>query len=293
MGHLKHEPIALLLGMFDGLHLGHRALIDVALGTGLRVAAFTFSNHPMAVVGGFSPPLLMTDAEKLGKLSKLGVSSVVMEKFDLSLAKTTALEYIEMLYSRFAPRAIVTGFNHTFGAGGKGTPETIQAASRGRYETFVVPPVMMNGEAVSSTRIRALIASGDVSGAASLLGEPYGFEGVVEHHTGIGTNIGFPTANIPVPDKLLPPYGVYAVRAKVNGLILPGVMNLGVKPTVSDAKSVTLETHLIGFDGDVYGAPLKLELLAFIRPERRFASKEDLAAQIERDKAVAVELTSR
>ncbi len=285
---MENNGCTLILGMFDGVHIGHRALISVARTTGAEVVAYTFDSHPMVIVNGFAPPMLMTNDEKRAKLLELGVNRVFMDTFDARLAKMPEREYIKSLCSRFKPSAIVVGYNHTFGAGGKGTPETIRAVASGRYETIVVPPVIFNGQPVSSTRIREIIAQGQVSAAAELLGEAYCLEGIVEHNTGIGTDIGFPTANIPVPDKLLPINGVYAVRARLDGLCLPGVMNIGVKPTVSSINKITLETHLIGFNGDVYGRRLKLELLELLRQERRFESKAALAAQIEIDKAAAL-----
>ncbi len=282
---MEHNGCTLILGMFDGVHIGHRALISAARAAERPVVAYTFDNHPMVIVNGFAPPMLMTNDEKRDKLMELCVNKVVMETFDAKLAKMPEREYIELLCSRFEPSCIVVGYNHTFGAGGKGTPETIRQVAQGRYETIVVPPVIFGEAPVSSTRIREIIAEGKLAEAAELLGEPYCLEGIVEHNMGIGTDIGFPTANIPIPDKLLPPNGVYAVCALLEGLRLPGVMNIGIKPTVSDTKKISIETHLIGFDGDVYGKRIKLELLDF---ERRFESKEALAAQIKLDKAAAL-----
>ncbi len=288
---MQSKGCTLILGMFDGVHIGHRALIAAARKTNRPVVAYTFNNHPQAAVKGIAPPMLMTSEEKRDKLLELGVDRVVMETFDAKMAGTPEHEYIERLYLRFMPSAIIVGYNHTFGAGGKGTPETIRAMASGRYEAVTVAPVVLGGQPVSSTRIRERLAAGDLAQAAELLGEPYCLEGIVQHDTGIGTHIGFPTANIPVPRyKLLPPNGVYAVRARLENRILPGVMNIGVKPTVTEANRITLETHMIGFGGDAYGKRLKLELLRFIRKERRFESKEALAAQIEFDSTAALEL---
>ena len=285
---MENNGCTLILGMFDGVHIGHRALVEAARSTGRPVVAYTFDCHPMVIVNGFAPPMLMTNTEKRAKLLELGVQSVVMETFDERLSKMPEREYIESLYTMFHPGIIAVGYNHTFGAGGKGRPETIRALANGRYETIVVPPVQANGKPVSSTLIRGIIAEGKLSEAAVLLGEPYCLDGIVEPNSGLGTDIGFPTANIPLPDKLLPPYGVYAVRARFDRERLPGVMNIGVKPTVTSANTITLETHIIGFEGDVYGKRLTLEMLDFIRPERRFESKAKLAAQIAADKAAAL-----
>ncbi len=287
---MDNNGCTLILGMFDGVHIGHRALISAARTTGRAIVAYTFDSHPMVIVNGFAPPMLMTNDEKRDKLLALGVSRVVMETFDAGLAKMPEREYIESLCTKFAPSAVVVGYNHTFGAGGRGTPETIRQVASGRYETIVVPPVIHDGQPVSSTRIRKTVTSGNMAVAAELLGESYCLEGIVEHNTGLGTDIGFPTANIPIPDKLLPANGVYAVRAWLEHQCMPGVMNIGVRPTVSNENKISLETHFIGFKEDAYGKHLKLELLDIIRKERRFESKAALAAQIELDKAAALEM---
>jgi len=268
--------------------MGHRVLISTAKELGRPVVAYTFDNHPLVVVKGMNPPMLMTSEEKRDKLLELGVHTVAIETFDARLARMNEQVYIEMLCARFMPSAIVVGFNHTFGAGGRGGAETIQALSAAKdYSAIIVPPVTIDEMPVSSTRIRERIASGDIVSATELLGEPYAFEGIVIRNKGIGTRIGFPTANIPVPDKIMPPNGVYAVRARLDGIAFPGVMNIGVKPTVTETGVLTIETHLIGFDGDAYGKKLRLELLSYIRKEHRFQSEKALARQIQLDLDIA------
>lgn len=279
----------LILGMFDGVHLGHRAIIERALALGKPVIAYTFDSHPMALVKGIQPPMLMTNEEKREKLLELGVNEVILERFDEHLAKMPDADYIEMLCDRFKPQTIAVGYNHTFGFGGKGGPETIsRLASKLGYNATIVESVLSNCVPVSSTRIREHIIKGEMQAAAELLAQPYAISGTVEHGMGIGREIGFPTANIPLPDKLIPAFGVYATRVRLNGSLFTGVTNIGVKPTVKTDETIMIETYLLGLDSDIYEQELKLEFITRLRDEMRFDSKQALAEQIALDKQAAM-----
>lgn len=281
------------LGMFDGMHLGHRALIRHTVETAERLqavpAVYTFSNHPLTVLGG-APEILTTSAQREACMRALGVRDVCMEPFTRTLADCSPEEFIDRLSVRWNIRALVAGYNYTFGKGGKATPEELTALGRARgFSVQVIPPVLLCGEPVSSTRIRKLLLDGDAAGAAACLGTPYALTGFVVANRQNGRKIGFPTANLAPEDGLLiPKDGVYAARACAKDVWYPAVTNIGENPTL-DGRIRTIETHLIGFSGDLYGAPLTVELLRYLRPDRRFDSLEALRSQIAEDAAHAME----
>ncbi len=278
---------AVALGMFDGMHLGHqkliRELLSVARAGGWRAVIFTFSNHPMSVLGN-APSLLSTSDERRSAMLAAGVDAVDMVTFDPAMARTAPNDFIRMLQERYCLKAVVAGFNYTFGARGMGNAELLRriGAEEG-FETRIVEPVLALGAEVSSSRIRAFLQEGDVVRAAALLGVRYRLSGTIVGNRHIGTQMGFPTANIrPDPVKLLPRYGVYVTRAKVDGVFHAAVTNVGMNPTVNGT-AVSVETHLLDFSGDLYGKQMEVEFVEYIRGESRFASKEALAQQIAKD----------
>ncbi len=278
---------AVALGMFDGMHLGHqkliRELLTLAKTRAWRAVIFTFFNHPMSVLGN-APSLLSTADERRNAMLAAGVDAVDMVAFDTSMARTAPEAFIRMLQERYCLKAVVAGFNYTFGAQGKGNADLLRKiGGEEGFETHIVEPVSALGAEVSSSRIRAFLQDGDVTRAAALLGAHYRLSGTVVGNRHIGTQIGFPTANIqPDPVKLLPKHGVYVTRAKVDGVFHAAVTNVGVNPTVNGTK-VSVETHLLDFSGDLYGKPMEIDFIEYIRGESRFSSKEALAQQIAKD----------
>jgi riboflavin kinase/FMN adenylyltransferase len=317
------RPCCLALGVFDGVHLGHRKVIAAAVtqarSSGIVPAILTFEPHPAAVVGPagaeggrrpfgsapfdcaqgeqgeHAPALLTTTEEKLALVRELGVKLVVVARFDRSLANTPPEDFIaEVLVRRLRARCVVVGADWRFGSGGRGTAALLQQVSP-RYGCVptIVPPVTLEGEPVSSTRIRGLLSRGKVEQASRLLGRRYSLQGRVVPGDGLGRKLGFPTANLRLPpDKLIPADGVYACHAS-SGLsplrLWPALCYIGARPTVESGGARRVEVHLLERRGPV-GAPgglLRARLLSRLRPGRRFPSLAALMAQMEADSAEA------
>ncbi len=289
----RNTPAVVALGMFDGVHIGHKALLRRTVEEAKRFravpAAYTFSNHPMEALGG-SVRLLTGMRDRNALIRSLGIEELVSEPFTKQTAVLSPEAFVEELLTRWDVRALVAGYNYTFGDGGRGTPETLrQIGEEKGFCVVVVPPVMLGGAPVSSTRVRETIEHGEMQLAAELLGRPYLLSGRVVQNKRIGRRIGFPTANIePDETRVLPPDGVYASYAYVQGAAYRAVTNVGVNPTVHGEKR-SVETHLIGFDADIYGAELQIGFRFRIRDEITFDSVDALKAQIERDVAAADE----
>lgn len=281
------ELAVVALGMFDGMHIGHRALIgqavELAHTRGCAAAVYTFSNHPMSVLGG-QPRMLSAPQEREAVMRGLGVSDVRMEPFTRTLANSTPEAFIDLLLARWRIHAVVVGFNYTFGAQGAGTPALLhRLGARHGFDALVLPPVQFCGAPVSSTRIRALIEQGELAPAREMLTVPYALSGTVIANKRLGRRIGFPTANIaPAADRVLPKRGVYAVQAALEGVSYRAVTNVGMNPTVHGER-LSIETHLLDYDGDAYGRTLSVAFLARLRDERRFDSTQALREQIARD----------
>lgn len=282
---------ALALGMFDGMHIGHKKLIEttvlLAQHSGLTPAVYTFSNHPQSLFGG-KVARLTTNEEREGIIKKLGIERIVQAEFVMSIASLSPEAFIDMLIREFDPAVIAVGFNYTFGKGKKGDAELLQKiVFKHGISVVVVPPVVFAKKPVSSTRIRECIEKGDVESAQLMLARPYTLTGTVIENRHIGRTIGFPTANFePDDSRAIPADGVYISMALVDGSIIPSVTNIGISPTV-DAKRRTVETHIIDFDGDIYGKELKVFFVKRIRPVKQFSSLDELKAQIAEDSAAA------
>ncbi|MEN6594528.1 MAG: bifunctional riboflavin kinase/FAD synthetase [Clostridiaceae bacterium] len=280
-------PAVVALGMFDGVHLGHRALLGRAVeqAKALRAepAVFTFSNHPMDVLGG-SVKLLSGMKERNAMIRSLGIEELISEPFTCALAALSPEAFVDLLQARWNVRALIAGYNYTFGDHGLGTPETLEQLGRERgFDVLVVPPVLYEGEPVSSTRAREAVERGDMALAEALLARKYSLSGRVVRNKRIGRRIGFPTANIDAdPRRVLPPNGVYATFAYVGGSAYRAVTNIGNNPTVQGEK-LTIETYILDFDSDIYGEELTVAFRSFLRGEIDFDSMEALKAQIERD----------
>ncbi len=294
------DKTVIALGFFDGVHLGHGALLRKttarAAALGVRSAAFTFDRSPKEFVTGTRVPLL-TDVEERCALmrSVYGVDRVIVAPFDRAMMTMPWEDFLgALLVGQHGAVHLVAGHDFRFGHRNEGTPERLRAwcAAHG-VGCDVIPAVTLHGVTVSSTHIRALIEAGDMAEAAAFLGRPYALSGTVRHGKHLGTEALFPTVNlIPDAQRVLPRFGVYAVRVRLpDGSTCPGVTNVGIRPTITDDDSVTVETNLIGFSGDLYGAPLRIELLRYLRPEHRFATMAELHAQIAKDIAQASALT--
>jgi riboflavin kinase/FMN adenylyltransferase len=268
------RPRHVAIGTFDGVHLGHQAVIDDA------DTVLTFDPHPLEVLHPAAlPKLIMPFSVKRDVIDGLGVEELVVIPFDREFAHRGAEDFIEhVLVERLGATKVSVGENFRFGAKAAGDPEML--ASRSQFETRVVPLVEVDGETVSSTRIRALVAAGDMEGARHCLGAPFMVEGEVVKGDQRGRELGFPTANFVPDDRLaIPGHGVYAAFA--DGV--PAAVNVGVRPTFETGRGVLIETYLIDRDEDLYGKTLRVAFVERLRGEKRFDSADDLVAQMRRD----------
>ncbi len=287
------EPLHLAVGVFDGVHVGHQAVIARAVTAAARdgglAGMLTFDPHPIRVCAPAKAPasLLETLEHKARIVGDLGVGLFVPLHFDAALAAMGAPEFIARLMA--APiRTIVVGEDWRFGHNRSGDVSLLrsEAASRG-FHLEAVPPVMLDGERISSTRIRQAIRDGNLEAAAGMLGRPYTVSGTVVRGAQLGRTLGFPTANLATGDCQLPPDGVWTVRVTSGaGQTWDGVANLGLRPTL-DGTTRRLEVHLFGFAGDLYGCKLEVRFEQFLRPEIKCPSLDALRRQIEADAKAA------
>jgi riboflavin kinase / FMN adenylyltransferase len=293
---LPGRPLHVAIGMFDGVHLGHRAVIESAVQSarhsgGVSVV-LTFAPHPSVLFRPDNPTRMILDLpSKMAKVGSLGVDAVVVQPFTREFASISAEEFVPFI-KRHLPRlaGIYVGENFRFGKGRRGDVAMLVAEGRRHgIMVFSAPRVNLDGEPISSTRIRERIQVGDMKGAAALLGYVYTAEGTVVHGKHLGRTLGFPTLNLGWSPDLRPLYGVYAVRvsgAKSYGW-LPAVANYGLRPTVEQAVEPRLEIHLLVACPYGPGDPVAVEWVRFLRPEKKFGGIDELRAQIARDVAEA------
>jgi riboflavin kinase/FMN adenylyltransferase len=281
---------SIALGTFDGVHRGHRQVIAAAVEgarrRGLRAAVVTFDPHPLQVLRPDDPPPLLTTTDTKAELvDDLGVEELVAIPFTSDLSRQTADEFCaQVLAGALDVRRVSVGANFRFGRGAEGDTETLR--TRPEFETVVVPLVEHAGTAVSSSRIRELVAAGDVAGAADLLAAPYRLAGTVVRGDARGRELDMPTVNLGLPPLVvIPASGIYAGRARGRALGggLPAAISVGVRPTFEDAGDLRVEAYLIGFDGELYGEAVTLEFLERLRDEIKFDSVEELQRQMRED----------
>lgn len=274
------------LGTFDGVHLGHRAVLESTLKKGLIPIALTFDLPPKF---GSKQNLLMTPIDKIKALSTLGISAEVMD-FE-KIKDTPPNEFLTFVKEKFSPKIITTGYNFRFGKSALGTTNDIAEFCKiNNIEYICANAVKVGGEAVSSTRIRKLIADGEVNLAGKMLGQHFFFSGEITHGDARGRTIGFPTLNIPYPTELvIPKFGVYASLTEVNGKMYKSVTDIGVRPTFKTDYIIS-ETNIMDFEGDLYGKIAKIHLVDFIRGEVKFGGVEELKFAISKDKKTAAQI---
>ena len=270
---------SLVLGFFDGVHKGHRAVIESAFEFSDNVTLITFKESPSLYFNN-SAEYILSRKDSVEKIKSLGVKTVVELDFN-QIAKMRAKEYIEYLFENYHPISISTGVDHTFGLNKEGNSDSLsQYKDFYHYLVKIVPMVWENNEIVSSTLIKNYIKKGDVEYANKLLESNFILEGKVIHGLKIGRTIGFPTANIRYPNNIVKlPYGVYS--AIVNGK--KSILNWGIKPTVNNTAEPFVEVHILNFNGDLYGKNIRIEVLKQIRGEKKFGNLEELKAQIKED----------
>ena len=287
---LTGRHFAVAIGDFDGVHLGHQDVIrkakQIAENQSLITAVMTFNPHPREVLGNarYSRYLAPLN-KKLDLFKEMGVEYTFVVQFDESFSRLSARQFVDEMLRPLHVSAVVVGFDFTFGHKAQGTVDTLKQLCAGLIDVHVVEPYVVDGEKVSSTRIREHLHRGNLAKVKQYTGRDYFVTGTVVQGDGRGRTIGFPTANIRLDEPfVLPMNGVYAVRCLFKDRREFGVMNIGVRPTFyDDLTEPTLEVHLLDFAGDLYGENVRIEFLEFIRPERKFPDKEALVSQIEKD----------
>ena len=297
---MSEKKRVIALGFFDGVHLGHQALLRRAVERAeqmdLSSAVFTFDRSPKEFVTGVKVPLLTTNEERSATIRRLfPVETVIVEPFDEQMMTMPWEDFVLMLAQKYSAGWLVAGHDFRFGHKNAGTPDLLrEKAAQLGMGCDIIPAVTLGGETVSSTLIRALLRDGEVERACELMGHPYTITGQVLHGKGLGRTIGAPTLNvIPADGLLIPAYGVYAARVSVDGRQYEAVTNVGVRPTVDENGGVTVESHLLDVNEQLYGRECRVEFLKLLRTEQKFSDLGALQAQIARDVAAAREVFSK
>jgi riboflavin kinase/FMN adenylyltransferase len=291
-------PIFLAIGVFDGVHLGHQSVIFTstshARSAGGTPVVITFDPHPLKVLRPHNAPHLLTATQhKIGLIRDLGVEHLLVITFDKNFAATSPETFIEQLVMHSNPLGeICVGHEWSFGKDRRGNLDLLKKlGAQFNFNVVAIPPVKMDGAVVSSTAIRRAVEKGDLATAAAMLGRDYTILGTVVPGGKIGKKLGYPTANLSAHSEQFPPNGVYFAEATLDGLVYPGVVNLGYRPTVSSGKSERiLEIHLLDFDREIYGKDLEVRFVRYLRPEKKFENVDALVRQIEFDVRRAREL---
>jgi riboflavin kinase/FMN adenylyltransferase len=280
---------AVTVGNFDGLHVGHQKILrsvkERARASGQRAAVVTFDPHPMCVLHPERAPLMIqTLAQRLAGFEEMGLDSALVLRFDRALSLVTAEQFIErILVGALRAGCVLVGANFRFGHRGAGDVRLLgEFGRRDGFDVEIVPPVEVAGQIVSSTAVRAAIASGDVAGAIPLLARPFSLTGEMRPGAGRGRAILFPTLNLAPEQELLPKLGVYATESVVGGKLYSSVTNVGTRPTFNGS-GVTVESHLFEFSETLAGGPMEVRFHARIRDERKFSGVDELRAQIQQD----------
>ncbi len=287
-------PAAATIGNYDGVHLGHQAIlrsaVEEARTRGLASVVITFEPHPLAVVAPHrKPPLIQTRRQKLDSFERAGMDAVLVLTFDEALASRDGEAFFDQVLGDRLPLASLhVGTNFRFGRDRQGDVELLQRIGQRRgFRVVSVAPVVVDGRTVSSTAIRRAVADGEVDLARRMLGRPFEVSGEVVRGDGRGRLLSFPTANLAVDNELLPRRGVYVTEAVLLARRYPSVTNVGIRPTFGGSDLV-VETHILDFDEEIYGEAVALRFLARLRDEKRFSNPSELADQIARDRAAAV-----
>jgi riboflavin kinase / FMN adenylyltransferase len=292
---LRAPAIALTIGMFDGVHLGHQAILRRVRERAKTAVCLTFSNHPASILTPEKRfPLLSSAEQKERLIAKTGIDFLFLIPFTAEFAQQEAEPFLTSLHLQIPFRYLVLGYDARLGHRRGGTPERVQSigASLG-FEVEYLQPIMTGGRPISSRRIREAIQRGDLAEAEQLLGRRVSFVSLVHPGTGHGRRIGYPTANLDIEGVCLPPFGVYAVALLWNGRCFPGVANLGVAPTLQQNRQPMLEVHLFDVSPDLYEHEVEVVLYGYLRSERRFENAEALRHQISQDIEMAKALLTK
>jgi riboflavin kinase/FMN adenylyltransferase len=290
----KYPKLVVALGMFDGVHTGHQSIIqravELAQKIGGKSLVFTFSNHPLSVLApDRMPPQIGNNFLRQARLEALGVDVLMNIPFTRAFSQVSPEDFLLLLQAHFAPRYVVTGANYTFGERGRGTQRLLLRAGKDYgFEAEICPTVLQDGKPVSSTRIREFIQSGDLASANTFLGYPLTMIERVQHGDKRGRLLGFPTANLAIgKNRAILPKGVYAALAIYDSQPYAALANIGNNPTFEGERAVRIEVNIQDFNKNIYDQMLTVQFLQLLRPEKKFASVEQLVKQMHRDKEAA------
>ncbi len=285
------------IGTFDGVHVGHQKIIsrlnEIAAVTKGEVVVLTFFPHPRMVLFPEDNDIMLLNTldEKIALLEKSGVGHLLIHPFSREFSRMSSTEFVrDILVNKIGTKKLVIGYDHHFGRNREGSfSELLELSALYNYEVEKIPEQDINDVAISSTKIRKALLSGDMETANSFLGYAYNLGGKVVRGRQIGRTLGFPTANIEVPEnyKLIPANGVYAVQVEIRGSCLKGVLSIGNRPTFDNGLR-SIEVHIFNFDQDIYGESIRVHFNSFIRPDRKFSSAEELRIQMLQDKDLAI-----
>jgi riboflavin kinase/FMN adenylyltransferase len=289
------SPLSVCIGNFDGIHLAHRKVlektVEIAKKNKNSSAVITFNPHPLKF---FSQDikLLITEQKKYQLIENTGIENLIVISFNENIAKMSPEFFVEeILVKKLNTKYLCVGYNFKFGYRNKGDIALLQLLSKKyQYELYVLDKILIEGILVSSTNIRKLILDGNIELANKLLGYFYCLEGIVTRGQNLGKLLGFPTANISIQNELVPKFGVYASRVKYNGKYYPSVTNIGIKPTIQKNGNIYIETHIINFNQNIYDSFIELELVSYIREEKKFDSLNALIDQMKIDKINAINI---
>ena len=289
---LNRDSVA-TFGVFDGLHLGHQAVIHQvvrdATACDLSSTVLAFYPHPMAFLAPERcPPILTPRQKRLELLDELGVDLAIFVRFDAFLAEMSPSTFVQnVLIDRLRAAQVIVGYECQFGKRRAGDAEVLQTlGAHYKFNVTIMPPTLVDGKPVHSTRVREAVVEGELDFATQLLGRPHSIIGRIVRGDGRGSQLGYPTANIHAEKQIHPPNGVYAIRAKLEDKLYGGVLNMGKRPTV-DGLNFQVEAHLFNFSEDVYGREIEVYFIKKVRNERKFAAVESLAEQIGQDVEIA------
>lgn len=282
---------AIALGFFDGIHIGHSALmrrvLEIGRGSGLIPSVITFDTHPLSLISGNAIPLINSPEDRAGLIHRVfGIDDIIFLHFDRETAGMPWDRFIDHLVEEFGARHLVAGHDFKFGSGGAGNSELLRKkCMEMKLGCDIIPEVKYDGVISSSTYIRKLISDGDIERANVFLGHPHVLTDVVRYGYHLGRTLGTPTINMCFPERtLIPAFGVYVTKVFLDGSTeYTGVTNVGVRPTVDSSGLTTAETHILDFRGNLYGRQVRIEFYSRLRPEIKFSGVEELKGQIQRD----------
>lgn len=292
------KPTAITVGKFDGIHKGHNLLTTDIISqkeNGLASCLITFTNSPRTTILKDETPSLITNKERVFMLENNGLDYLIECPFDNRMMETDARSFIELLVNNLNMKYMVAGSDFTFGYKGSGNVELLRELSKEfGFELKIIEKIKKNNRDISSTYIREELKEGHIDVVNEMLGYEYFVWGEVVHGAHLGHKIGIPTINImPEKSKLVPKFGVYVTTIDFDGRVYHGVTNVGTKPSVSDKKIVGIETHILDYNGDLYGRFVKVTFVAFLRPEMKFNSVDELKEQMHKDKLTAKEFFNK